>query len=100
LAALAVRGTLVLFGQSSGPVDPLDLARLGRSGSLSITRPTLRDFVATPAELHSRFADLWKWVPEGRLDVRVGRTFPLADAALAHEHLQARRTTGKLLLIP
>ncbi len=100
LSVLAVRGTLVLFGQSSGPVPPSDLARLGQSGSLTVTRPTLRDFVATRAELLRRSSDLWTWLSDGRLKVHVGRTFRLADASLAHEELQARRTTGKVLLLP
>lgn len=100
LGVLAARGTLVLFGQSSGPVPPFDLARLGQAGSLTITRPTLRDFVATPAELLRRSNQLWEWLSQGRLEVRVGRTFRLADASQAHEELQARRTTGKVLLLP
>lgn len=89
-----------LFGQSSGPVPPFDLARLGHSGSLTVTRPTLRDFVGTPAELLRRSTDLWRWVSDGRLGVRIGRTFRFAEASLAHEVLQARRTTGKVLLLP
>jgi NADPH:quinone reductase len=100
LSVLAVRGTLVLFGQSSGPVPPFDLARLGQSGSLTVTRPTLRDFVATPAELLRRSTDIWRWLSDGQLQVRVGCTFRLAEASLAHEELQARRTTGKILLLP
>ena len=100
LSVLAVRGTLVLYGQSSGPVPPFDLARLGQSGSLTVTRPTLRDFVATPAELLRRSTDLWRWLSDGQLKIRVGRTFRLAEASLAHEELQARRTTGKILLLP
>ena len=100
LRVLAARGTLVLFGQSSGPVPHFDLARLGQSGSLTITRPTLRDFVATRTELRRRAAELWEWVSHGELVIRVGRTFGLAAAAQAHNELQARRTTGKLLLLP
>ncbi|QGN46778.1 quinone oxidoreductase family protein [Micromonospora sp. WMMD558] len=100
LSVLAVRGSLVLFGQSSGPVPPFDLARLGQSGSLTVTRPTLRDFVATPAELLRRSSELWRWLSDGRLEVHIGRTFRLTEASLAHEELQARRTTGKVLLLP
>ena len=100
LASLAVRGTMVLFGASSGAVPPFDIQRLNRSGSLFLTRPTMRDYVSTPAELTRRADDLFGWVRDGSLSVRVGATYPLAQAARAHEDLQARRTTGKLLLLP
>ena len=100
LRSLARRGTLVLFGMSSGPVPPFDLARLGQAGSLTVTRPTLRDFVATKGVLRQRSCDLFRWISEGRLRLHVGRVYPLTDAARAHTDLEARRTTGKLLLIP
>jgi NADPH2:quinone reductase len=100
LASLARRGTLVLFGGSSGQVPPFDPQRLNAGGSLSLTRPTLADFVVTRAELLARAADLFGWLAQGRLHVRVGGSYPLADAGRAHADLAARRTTGKLLLVP
>ena len=100
LDSLARRGTLVLFGGSSGQVPPFDPQRLNRGGSLSLTRPTLGDFVVTRAELLERATDLFGWVADGRLTVRVGSTYPLADAGRAHDDLAGRRTTGKLLLLP
>ncbi len=100
LASIRRRGTMVLFGGSSGQVPPFDLQRLNRAGSLSVTRPTLPDFVATRGELLSRTADLFGWIAQGRLSVRVGASYPLAEANRAHEDLEARRTTGKVLLIP
>lgn len=100
LDSLARRGILVLFGGSSGQVPPFDPQRLNRGGSLSLTRPTLGDFVVTRAELLGRAADLFGWVADGRLRVRIGATYPLAEAARAHADLAARRTTGKLLLLP
>ncbi len=99
LAALARRGTMVLFGASSGQVPPLDPQRLNSGGSLSLTRPTLTDFIVTRAELTSRAVDVFGWVADGRLQVTVGATYALADAARAHEDLAARRTTGKVLLL-
>lgn len=100
LASLARRGSLVLFGGSSGQVPPFDPQRLNQGGSLSLTRPTLGDFVVTRAELLARASDLLGWVAQGRLHLRVGGSYPLADAGRAHEDLAARRTTGKLLLLP
>jgi NADPH2:quinone reductase len=100
LAAIRPRGTMVLYGGSSGPVPPFELQRLAASGSLYITRPTLVHFVATRAELLRRAGDLFNWIARGELEVTVGATYPLADASRAHDDLAARRTTGKLLLIP
>lgn len=100
LALLARRGTLVLYGASSGKVPPFDLDRLRTGGSLFVIRPTLRDFVATPEELRHRAAELFGWVTQGQLWAHVGGVYPLADAARAHEDLAARRTVGKLLLTP
>jgi NADPH:quinone reductase len=100
LASLRVRGIMVLYGQSSGPVPPFDLGRLARGGSLSITRPTLAHFVATRDELTRRAGDVLGWVADGTLSVHIGGRYPLAGAATAHADLQARRTTGKLLLVP
>jgi NADPH:quinone reductase len=100
LDALAKRGMLVLFGQSSGPVPPVDPQILNRKGSLFLTRPTLNDYLLARAELEARAADLFDWIGRGELSVHVGAEFPLSDAAKAHEALAGRRTTGKVLLIP
>jgi NADPH2:quinone reductase len=97
---LAPRGMMVLFGQSSGAVDPLDPLLLSQKGSLILTRPKLGDYVATPEELQARAAELLAWVADGTLSVRVGAEFPLAKAAEAHRALEGRHTTGKVLLIP
>jgi NADPH2:quinone reductase len=99
LEALAPRGYLVLYGQSSGVVPALDPARLSK-GSYFLTRPSLPHYTATRAELLSRARDLFEMVGEGRLHVRIGGTFPLAKAADAHRALAGRATTGKVLLIP
>jgi NADPH2:quinone reductase len=100
LAALRPRGYLVLYGAASGPVPPFDPQRLAAHGSLFLTRPTLGSYIATPAELHQRAADLLRWIQAGQLSVRVGGRYPLAGAAAAQADLAARRTTGKLLLLP
>jgi NADPH2:quinone reductase len=100
LQCLAPRGMLVLFGQSSGAVAPFDPQVLSARGSLYLTRPTLGHYVATHEELLARAAEVLAWVRDGSLKLRIGGTFPLADARRAHEELQGRRTTGKLLLIP
>ena len=100
LGALRPRGMMVLYGASSGQVPPFDLQRLNWGGSLFASRPTLGDYVATVEELRWRAGELFDMVASGELDVRIGGTYPLADAARAHEDLAARRTTGKLLLIP
>ena len=100
LDCLAPRGMMVLFGQSSGPVPPFDPQVLNRKGSLFLTRPSLGAYVATPEELADRAADLLGWVREGALAVHVDRAYSLADAATAHRALEARETTGTVLLIP
>jgi len=100
LAALRRRGTLVLFGGASGQVPDFDLQRLNAGGSLSVTRPKLGDFIATADELHWRFGDIMGWTAAGQLDVRIGATYPLAQAADAHAALESRSTTGKVLLVP
>ena len=98
--ALARRGTLVLFGGSSGQVPPVDPQRLNRGGSLYLTRPTLGDFTVTRDELLGRAEELLTWIGDGRLTVTVGGTYPLAEAGRAQDDLAGRRTTGKLLLLP
>jgi NADPH2:quinone reductase len=100
LQALRPRGLMVLFGGSSGQVPPFDVQRLNAGGSLFLTRPTLAAYTVDRAELLARTEEVFGWIAAGRLDVRVGHTYPLADARRAHEDLEARRTTGKLLLIP
>ncbi|MDP6979192.1 MAG: quinone oxidoreductase, partial [Myxococcota bacterium] len=100
LASLRPRGMLVLFGQSSGAVPPFDLQRLNASGSLFVTRPSLAHYTATRDELEWRAGDVLGDVARGDLDIRIGARFPLAQAAGAHEALEGRRTTGKVLLIP
>jgi len=100
LGSLAPRGMLVLFGQSSGPVEPFDPLLLSRKGSLYLTRPTLFHYVAAREELAERAGEVLGWVRDGTLRLRIDRELPLADAARAHEFLEGRRTMGKVLLIP
>ncbi len=100
LELLRPRGMMALFGQSSGPVPPLDLGRLARAGSLFVTRPTLGHYIATREDLERRSNDLFGWITSGELNVLIGATYPLAEAAAAHDALEGRATTGKVLLIP
>jgi NADPH2:quinone reductase len=100
LASVRRRGTLVLFGAASGAVPPVDPQRLNRAGSVYLTRPKLHDYTATRAELTARAAEVFAAVAAGTLHVRIGHRYPLADAAQAHQDLEGRRTTGKVLLIP
>jgi len=99
LGLLKPRGLMVLFGQSSGPVDPVNPLLLSRMGSLFLTRPTLADYVATRAELQGRMGDLFAWLNDG-LEVRVDKRFSLAHAAEAHRYLESRASMGKVLLTP
>ena len=100
LASLRPRGTLVLFGAASGPVPPFNPQRLNQGGSLFLTRPSLGHYVATRPELEWRAGEILSAAADGDLDVRVGATFPLAEAAQAHRALEGRETTGKVLLVP
>jgi len=100
LDALRPRGMMVLYGQSSGPVAPLDPQLLSKKGSLFLTRPTLFVYTADRESLEWRARDVLGDVAAGRLKVRVGATWPLAEAADAHRALEGRKTTGKVLLIP
>ncbi|PFG42906.1 NADPH2:quinone reductase [Isoptericola jiangsuensis] len=100
LASLRRRGMLVLFGGASGQVPPFDPQRLNSGGSLYVTRPTLAHYTATRAELEWRAGEVLRAAADGDLDVRVGATFPLAEAAAAHRALEGRATTGKVLLRP
>lgn len=100
LDVLRPRGYLVLYGQSSGPVAPVDPQILNAKGSLFLTRPTLVHYIATQEELVQRTGELLGWIKEGSVKVRVDKTFSLADAAEAHRYLEGRQTKGKVLLIP
>jgi NADPH2:quinone reductase len=100
LDCLKPRGYLVLFGQSSGPVEPFDPQVLNAKGSLYVTRPTLRHYVATRDELLWRAGDLFDWLAAREIEVQIDRTFPLAEATDAHRYIEGRNTKGKLLLIP
>jgi NADPH2:quinone reductase len=100
LNCLAPRGYMVLFGQASGPVPPMDPQVLAQKGSLFLTRPTMGNYIATREELLARANELLQWVASGRLRVRIDRTFPLAQAADAHRALESRATAGKVLLLP
>ncbi|HJR17458.1 MAG TPA: quinone oxidoreductase [Gemmatimonadales bacterium] len=100
LNCLAPRGMLVLFGQSSGALEPVDLQILSQKGSLYVTRPSLAHYVATPADLLARASAVLGWIADGSLKVLIGREFPLSDAMEAHVELESRRTMGKVLLIP
>jgi len=96
---LKTRGFMVLYGQSSGPVAPLDLGPIAK-GSLFVTRPRLFAYVPDTAALRDRAAAVYDWIAKGRLEVRIGGGYPLAEAARAHRDLEGRVTTGKLLLVP
>jgi NADPH:quinone reductase len=100
LASLRPRGTMVLVGAASGRVPPFDPMRLEDGGSLYLTRPSIRHYTATQEELLTRAAEVFGWIAEGMLDVKIGGRYPLEDARQAHEDLEGRRTTGKLILIP
>jgi NADPH:quinone reductase len=100
LASLAVRGTLALFGASSGPVPPVDPQRLNAAGSVFLTRPSLVHFIRTGDEFSWRAAELFEQVGSGAITIEIGGRYPLADAARAHEDLQGRKTTGSVVLLP
>jgi len=100
LKALRPRGMMVLFGQSSGAVPAVDLQRLNQHGSLFVTRPSLAHYVATREELAMRASAVLTAIGLGELKVTIDQSLPLADAARAHEHLEARATRGKVLLRP
>ena len=100
LASLKLRGMLVLFGQSSGAVPPLDPQVLNQKGSLYLTRPTLAHYISTRADLTARADEVLGWVRDGRLRLRIAHEYPLRDAAAAHRALEGRALSGKILLIP
>jgi NADPH2:quinone reductase len=100
LNVLRLRGYLVLFGGSSGPVPPFDLIKLSHKGSLFITRPTLAHYTATREELEQRSSEVLEMIAKEKLELRIHATYPLEQAEQAHRDLEGRKTTGKLLLIP
>lgn len=100
LDCLKPRGMMVLWGQASGPVAPIDPQILNQKGSLYLTRPSLGAYIATRTELLERASALFAWVQSGALDVRIDRIFPLADVAAAHAYIEGRQTKGKVLLQP
>lgn len=100
LDCLAPRGMMVLYGQSSGPVEAFDPQLLNQKGSLYLTRPSVAHYVATRSELVGRTEAVLGWVGEGSLRVRIHREYPLAEAAAAHAELEGRKSTGKVLLAP
>lgn len=95
---LKPRGMMVHFGVASGPIDPFDTRTLTARGSVFLARPTLASHISDPAELASRAKDLFRWLGEGKISLRIDREYPLADAADAHRDMEGRKTTGKLLL--
>lgn len=100
LNLLRPRGYMVLFGAASGPVDPIDPQILNQKGSLFLTRPSLGAYIRDRAELLARCADLFGWIETGVLQLRIDATFALAEAAEAHRYMEARKTKGKVVLIP
>ncbi len=100
LDVMRPRGMLVLYGMSSGPVPPVDPAKLSEKGSLYMARTTLAHFTATREELLARTGALFTMISEGKLKLRIAKTYPLAEAPQAHRDMEARKIAGKLLLIP
>lgn len=100
LDILKPRGMMVTFGNASGAVPEISPLLLSQKGSLFLTRPTMFHYIETREALLSRASDLFEWVGAGDLSVRIGERYPLSDAGRAHEDLEARRTTGKVLLVP
>jgi len=100
LNCLAPRGMLALYGQSSGPIGPFDVGQLGAKGSLFLTRPSLNAYTAAREELVQRSSELFGWIRDGKLRLRMEFEFPLKDAAESHRALEGRKTTGKVLLVP
>lgn len=100
LELLRPRGMMVTFGNASGPVDPVLPLRLSQGGSLFLTRPSLFDYISTRDDLEWRAGELFGWIADGRLEIMVGDRIPLSEARRAHEAIQGRATTGKVLLVP
>jgi NADPH2:quinone reductase len=100
LDCIRPHGTMVSFGNASGPVEPVSLMELGKRGSLFLTRPAVFDFVRTPAELRAAAAELFAAIGGGKVGIEINQTWPLAQAAAAHRALEARQTTGSTVLLP
>jgi NADPH2:quinone reductase len=100
LNCLKPRGMMVLFGQSSGVVEPISPSLLQQKGSLFLTRPTLQSYVITREELLARAGEVFGWLQDGKLKLQIHAEYPLADVADAHAALENRETTGKLVLVP
>jgi NADPH:quinone reductase len=100
LDCLAPLGSLIIFGQASGPVPPFDTSILNAKGSLTLARPSLTHNVASHADVLWRAGDLFSWLAEGKLAIRLGGIYPLPQAADAHRQLESRKSTGKILLVP
>src|SRR4051812_14453955 len=100
LDCLRPRGMMVSFGQSSGPVGPVEPLTLSQKGSLFLTRPNLAHYISDPAELQWRSSDIFDWIGSGKLKSRIYKIYPLSEASVAHRDLEARKTSGKLLLKP
>jgi NADPH2:quinone reductase len=100
LKALRPCGRMINYGSASGRPEPLEVQQLAPAGSLYVQRPTLQTYTRTPALLRERAAALFELLADGKLEVRIGHRYPLSEARQAHEDLEARRTTGKLLLLP
>jgi NADPH2:quinone reductase len=100
LNCVAPLGMMVLYGQSSGPVPVFDTAVLNAKGSLFLARPSLTDYVANRHDLEWRTSDIFRWIADKRLDVRIDQTWPLQEARKSHERLASRQSIGKLLLVP
>lgn len=99
LSALAIRGVLVCLGNASGPTPPLDIAALNAGGSLYVTRPTVAHHIRTPEELGRRAHEVFEWIRQGKIHLSIGQRHPLDDVTTAFRELEARRTTGKTLLV-
>jgi len=98
LDCLRPQGFMVSFGNASGPPPPLEMSTLMQKGSLYATRPTLANYIASREDLEWRSSDVFRWIAEGRLKIRIDKVYPLAEAAQAHRDLEGRKTTGKLVL--
>lgn len=100
LKSVAARGSLIFFGNASGPVPAVDPLLLTKQGSIYLTRPSLVDFLATREELEWRCSELFSWIATNKVNFRIAKEFPLAEAAEAHKFLESRQALGKILLIP
>jgi NADPH2:quinone reductase len=100
LASLAPRGVLAIYGQAGGPIPPFDTTRLVQAGSVYLSQTSLVHYARSPQELRARATDVFDLVQSGKVQVHVGGRYALADARSAHQELQSRRSSGKLILIP